>query len=72
MKMAQTIRVIMAKKDIRSESELARKIGWSPQNLHNKMSRDNFSTSELSEIAVALGCTLAIQFVDDSTGEPIL
>ena len=71
MKMAQTIRVIMAKKDIRSESELARRVGWSPQNLHNKMARDNFSTSELSEIAAALGCTLSIQFVDENTDNPI-
>ena len=70
--MAQNIRVVMAKKEVRSESALARLVGWSPQNLHNKMARDNFSTSELSEIAAALGADLDIRFIDKETGEPII
>ena len=36
--------------------ELAEKIGTNGNNLSNKLSRDNFSEKELSEIAEALDC----------------
>ena len=72
MKMAHMIRIAMAKQGIKSESELSRRAGWSPQNLHNKMNRDNFSTSELEKIAEALDAKLEIAFVDKETGEKIV
>ena len=55
-----------------SESELARRMGISPQNLHNKMKRDNFTETDLQEIAAALDCDLSIQFVSKQTGETLL
>ena len=54
-----------------SESELARRMGISPQNLHNKMKRDNFTETDLHEIAAALGLELDISFIDPATGEKI-
>ena len=39
------------------------------QNLHNKMKRDNFTESDLAEIAEALNCDLKIQFISKETGE---
>ena len=50
-------------------AELARRLGISPQNLHNKMKRDNFTESDLREIANALNCNLKIQFISKETGE---
>lgn len=41
----------------------------SPQNLHNKLKRDNFDEKEMREIAEALGADLRIEFVDKETGE---
>ncbi len=54
-----------------SEAELARKLGVSPQNLNNKMKRDNFSESDLNKIAEALDCTFEAGFRMKDTGEYI-
>lgn len=67
MDMTERIRIMLVKRGNMSESELARKIGTSPQNLHNKFKRNNFSTSELEEIAAALDCDLRIDFIDKET-----
>ena len=69
--MTETIRIALVKRGNLSESELARRLGISPQNLHNKMKRDNFSEKELCEIAKALGLKLEISFVNPDTGERI-
>ena len=37
--------------------------------VHNKMKRDNFTESDLAEIAEALNCDLKIQFISKETGE---
>ena len=66
----QKIRIAMIKKNIKSLSELAGRMeNCSPQNLHNKIKRDNFSESEMHKIAEALGADLRIEFVDKETGE---
>lgn len=45
-----------------SESELARRIGTSPQNLHQRMKVGKFSSAELDAIAQALGAEFACSF----------
>ena len=70
MALEQKIRIAMIKKNIKSLSELAGRMeNCSPQNLHNKMKRDNFSEREMHKIAEALGAELRIEFVDKETGE---
>ena len=69
MAMTEQIRIMLVKSGNISESELARRLGISPQNLHNKMKRDNFTESDLREIANALNCNLKIQFISKDTGE---
>lgn len=71
MAMTEAIRIALVKRGNLSESELARRIGISPQNLHNKMKRDNFNERELHQIAQALGLRLDISFVDPETGERV-
>ena len=71
MGMVEPIRIALVKRGNISESELARRIGISPQNLHNKMKRDNFTETELREIAEALGLRLEISFIDPETGEKV-
>ena len=71
MAMTEAIRIALVKRGNLSESELARRMGISPQNLHNKMKRDNFNERELREIADALGLRLDISFVDPNTGERV-
>lgn len=44
-------------------SELARRIGQSPQNLGKKMKRDTLNTEEMEQIAAALGCKWRAEFV---------
>ena len=71
MSMTEKIRILLVKRGNMSESELARKIGISPQNLHNKMKRDNFTENDLTEIAQALGCCFEANFVIPETGEKV-
>lgn len=71
MSMVEPIRIALVKRGNLSESELARRIGISPQNFHNKMKRDNFTETDLKEIAEALGLRLEISFIDPETGEKI-
>ncbi len=60
---------MLVKRGNLSESELARRMGISPQNLHNKMKRDNFTETDLRSIALALGLELNVDFIDPNTGE---
>lgn len=71
MSMVQAIRIALVKRGNISEAELARRVGVSPQNFNNKMKRDNFTETDLREIADALGLRLEISFVDPETGEKI-
>ena len=71
MSMVEAIRVACVKRGNISEAELARRVGVTPQNLNNKMKRDNFSERDLHEIADALGLRLEISFIDPETGEKV-
>ena len=71
MKMAEKIRILLVKRDNISEAELARKLGTTPQNLHNKLARDNFSQQDLEEIATVLNCTYKSSFVLNDTGDEV-
>ena len=71
MGMVEPIRIALVKRGNISESELARRIGICPQNLHNKMKRDNFTETDLRVIAEALGLRLEISFIDPETGEKV-
>ena len=51
-----------------SQAELARRIGTTSQNLHQRVKRNKFTKEELEEIAAALGGTWRAEFVfDDGT-----
>jgi hypothetical protein len=71
MGMTEKIRILLVKQGNISEAELARRLGTTPANLHNKMKRDNFSEKELREIAEVMDCGLKIDFVMNKTGEEI-
>ncbi len=71
MSLAETIRILRVKRGNLSERELATKMGDTPQNLNNKMKRDDFRISELEKIAKALDLELVVKFVDKETKEEI-
>lgn len=71
MAMVEKIRILLVKRGNISEAELARRMGVSPQNLNNKMKRDNFTERDLHEIAAALDCELSINFKMKDTGETL-
>ncbi len=71
MALSEKIRIVLVKRGNMSEAALARKMGISPQNLHNKMKRDNFTEKDLLEIAKALDCTYNATFTLNDTGEVI-
>ena len=67
MTIEQKIRMALSYAGI-SQAELARRIGTTPQNLHQRVKRNKFTQEELEEIAAALGGTWRAEFVfDDGT-----
>ena len=62
MSTSEQIRVLCVRLDI-SLSELARKIGQSPQNFNAKLQRNTLSSEECSLIADALGVQFEQYFV---------
>lgn len=71
MALAEKIRILLIKRGNIPEAELARRMGISPQNLNQKMKRDNFTESDLREIAAALDCTFDAVFRFNDTGETL-
>ena len=71
MALSDRIRILLIKRGNISEAELARRLNVSPQNLNNKMKRDNFTEKDLQAIAEVLDCTLNINFVLNDTGETV-
>lgn len=71
MALSDRIRILLIKRGNISEAELARRMGTSPQNLNNKLKRDNFTEKDLQAIAEALDCTFSVSFKLNDTGEEI-
>ncbi|MCL2792453.1 MAG: transcriptional regulator [Spirochaetaceae bacterium] len=71
MGMTEKIRILLVKRSNMSEAELARKLNLLPQNFNIKMKRDNFTESDLQNIADVLDCDFKAGFVLRDTGEEI-
>ena len=71
MALSDRIRILLIKRGNISEAELARRLGISPQNLNNKMKRDNVTEKDWSDIAAALDCTCSVSFKLNDTGEEV-
>lgn len=63
MSLSAIIKEILKNKNI-TQQDLAEKINTTKQNLSNKLSRDNFTTAELVEIAKALEMQLQLVDID--------
>lgn len=62
MSMSKKIKHLLIEKDL-TITQLARLLGTTPQNLTNKLSRDNFNEKILQEIARVLNCKFEAKFV---------
>lgn len=62
MTISEQIKVLCVRSNI-SVSELARRVGTTPQNFNAKMKRESFTISDLEYIAEVLGCTFKHHFV---------
>lgn len=62
MNLSEQIKVLCVRSNI-SVSELARRIGTSPQNFNAKLKRGTFSIADLEEIAKAVDCKFERNFV---------
>ena len=71
MSMSKKIKHLLIEKDL-TITQLARLLGTTPQNLTNKLSRDNFNEKNLQEIAKVLNCKFEAKFViKDDQGNTI-
>lgn len=71
MSFTEMIRIMRVKSGNLSERELAARLGETPQNLNNKMKRDDFRVSELEKIAHAMGYRVEVRFIDEATGDQL-
>ena len=69
--MSKKIKQLLIEKDT-SISQLAALLGTKPQNMTNKLTRDNFTEKDLQEIARVLGCKYEANFIiEDEAGNKI-
>lgn len=68
--MAKKINMLLIETDT-TKKELAQRLKTTPSNISGKLKRDNFSESELQEIAAACGATFEGNFIITSTGKQI-
>ncbi len=61
--MGEKIRILLKRKNV-TIKELSARLNTTNQNMANKLKRDNFSTSELNEIAKVLDCEFEGYFVE--------
>lgn len=62
MTISEQIKVLCVRCNV-SVSELARRVGTTPQNFNAKMKRESFTVSDLEYIAQILGCSFERHFV---------
>lgn len=62
MTISEQIKVLCVRNNI-SVSELARRLGTSPQNFNGKMRRESFSIFDMERIAEVTGTTFKREFV---------
>lgn len=62
MSIEEQIKVLCVRSSI-SVSELARRIGTTPQNFNAKLKRGSLTVGDLEEIAYAVGCNFERYFV---------
>lgn len=59
---SEQIKILCIRSNI-SVSELARRVGTSPQNFNAKLKRETFTVSDLEKIAEVVDCTFERSFV---------
>ncbi len=62
MNVSEQIKILCIRSNI-SVSELARRVGTSPQNFNAKLKRETFTISDLEKIAEVVDCTFERRFV---------
>ena len=68
--MANKIRILLIERNMKIK-DLAEQLGYSGNNLSNKLKTDNFSEKELLKIAEILDCDYKAFFVMLDTGKEI-
>ena len=71
MNVSELIKIICVKRNI-TVAELSVKMGFSKQNLFNKLYRNDMKVSDLEKILDALDCELKICVLDKESKQPIL
>ena len=69
MTISEQIKILCIRSNI-SVAELARRVGQSPQNFNSKLKRENFSISDLEELADAVGVSF-VRFFQLANGDKV-
>lgn len=72
MDVVEYIKLCMVKRGDISLRQLAELSGQTPQNLQNKISRNNMKFEDIERLAAAMGCDVQLKFIDKNTKEVII
>lgn len=70
MSFVEDLKILAVKRNI-SLSELARRLGESPQNYNIKFKRNSIKDIDLKEACKVLDCTVEVVYRDKKTGEEV-
>ena len=71
MNISELIKILCVKRNI-TVAELSVKMGFSKQNLFNKLYRNDMKVSDLEKVLGALDCELKLGVIDKATNQPII
>ena len=71
MNISEIIKILCVKRNI-SVAELSVKMGFSKQNLFNKLYRNDMKVSDFENVLAALDCDLKINVIDKKTKEVLI
>ncbi len=71
MNVSEIIKIICVKRNI-TVAELSVKMGFSKQNLFNKLYRNDMKVSDFENVLAALDCELKFEVLDKNTKESVI
>ena len=63
LSVSEQIKILLKRRGMTAK-ELAHKLNTTPQNLQNKLTRDDFKTSDIKEIAAALDAVFVCELIE--------
>jgi len=72
LKISEAVRILLIRRNNKSEASLAKELGQSPQNFSRKLKREHFLIEDIEAVCEALNVSFKASFVFNDTGEELV